>query len=95
VCSDALDLLVSAYGAQAGNLALTVLARGGVYLGGGIAPNILERLREGAFMRAFLDKGRVSEILEEIPVLVIRNELTALLGAGRHAAAAAVRAASG
>lgn len=93
-CSDALDLLVSAYGAQAGNLALTVLARGGVYLGGGIAPNIVDRLREGGFMQAFLDKGRVSEIVEDIPVRVIGNELTALLGAGRHAASAS-KAASG
>jgi glucokinase len=85
VCSDALDVLVSAYGAQAGNLALTVLARGGVYLGGGIAPNIVDRLKQGGFMRAFLDKGRASEILEQIPVRVIENELTALLGAARHA----------
>jgi glucokinase len=85
VCSDALDLMVSIYGAQAGNLAVTVLARGGVYLGGGIPPNIVERLREGGFMRAFLDKGRISKVLEKMPVHVIMNELTALFGAGLHA----------
>ncbi len=87
IASEALDLMVSIYGAQAGNLALTVLATGGVYLGGGIAPNILPRLREGEFVRAFADKGRLSDVVERIPVHVILNELTALLGAGRHAAA--------
>jgi glucokinase len=86
VASDALDLMISIYGAQAGNLALTVMATGGVYLGGGIPPRILPRLREGAFMRAFGAKGRLSELLERIPVRVILNELTALLGAARHAA---------
>ena len=85
VASKALDLMVSVYAAQAGNLALTVMATGGVYLGGGIAPNILPRLEEGAFMRAFTDKGRLSDVVERIPVRVILNELTALLGAARHA----------
>ncbi|HZA89826.1 MAG TPA: glucokinase [Solirubrobacterales bacterium] len=85
VASEALDLMVSVYGAQAGNLALTLKATGGVYLGGGIAPKVLPRLREGGFMRAFTDKGRLSELLERIPVRVILNELTALLGAARHA----------
>jgi glucokinase len=85
VASEALDLMVSIYGAQSANLALTVMATAGVYLGGGIAPNILPRLREGGFMRAFTDKGRFSELLERIPVRVILNELTALLGAARHA----------
>lgn len=83
--SDALDLMVSIYGAQAGNLALTVIATGGVYLGGGIAPNILPRLKQGGFMRAFTAKGRLSELVERIPVRVILNELTALLGAARLA----------
>jgi glucokinase len=85
VASEALDLMVSIYGAQAGNLALTVMATGGVYLGGGIAPRILPRLGEGGFMRAFMAKGRLTELLERIPVRVILNELTALIGAGCHA----------
>lgn len=85
VANETLDMAVSVYGAQAGNLALTVMATGGVYLGGGIAPNILPRLRGGEFMRAFLDKGRLSEVVERMPVHVILNELTALLGAARHA----------
>ena len=86
VASQALDLMVSIYGAEAGNLALTVIATGGVYVGGGIAPKILPRLQQGGFMRAFTDKGRLAELLERIPVWVILNELTALLGAARHAA---------
>ncbi len=85
MASDALDLMVEIYGAQCGNVALTLLASGGVYLGGGIPPNILPRLREGGFLRAFNAKGRLSEVLGPIPVKVITNELTALLGAARHA----------
>jgi glucokinase len=83
--SAALDLMIDIYGAQCGNVALTLLASGGVYLGGGIPPNILPRLREGGFLSAFNSKGRLSEILGPIPVRVITNELTALLGAARHA----------
>ena len=82
----ALELMVSIYGAQAANLALTVLATGGVYLGGGIPPKILPFLENG-FMRAFVAKGRFSELLERIPVQVILNELTALLGAALRAQA--------
>ena len=85
VASDALDLMISIYGAQAANLALTVLATGGFYLGGGIAPRILPRLQEGGFLRAFTDNGRLNEVIERIPVRVILNELTALLRAARHA----------
>ncbi len=85
LCSQTLDLFVSLYGAEAGNLALRTLATGGVYLGGGIAPKIIERLRGPLFMRAFTAKGRLSPLLETIPVRVILNEHTALLGAGRCA----------
>ena len=91
VASEALDLLVSIYGAQAGNLALTVLATGGVYLGGGIAPRIETRLHEGGFIAAFTGKGRMSELLAGIPVWVIRNDRAALLGAARHAAGVAAQ----
>lgn len=92
VASDALDLMVSIYGAQAGNLALTVLATGGVYLGGGVAPRIAGRLREGGFMEAFTAKGRMSELLARVPVRVILNDRAALLGAARHAAVVSGRA---
>jgi glucokinase len=85
LCVQALDLFVSIYGAEAGNLALKVMATGGVYLGGGIAPKILPKLQEPGFMNAFTAKGRLRPLLQEIPVRVITNPKTALLGAARHA----------
>jgi len=86
LCGEALDLFVSIYGAEAGNVALRVLSTGGVYLGGGIAPKIVERLKGPGFMQAFSAKGRLSPLLESIPVRVILNDQAALLGAGRCAA---------
>ena len=77
----ALEMFASAYGAQAGNLALTVLATGGVYVAGGIAPRIVPKLRDGAFMTAFLDKGRVSDVVARIPVNIIVNPHVGLIGA--------------
>jgi glucokinase len=85
LCVQALDLFVSIYGAEAGNLALKGMATGGVYLGGGIAPKILPKLQAPAFMRAFTAKGRSTKLLEAMPVRVILNDKTALLGAGRLA----------
>jgi glucokinase len=67
----ALDMFVSAYGAEAGNLALKAKAIGGVYVGGGIAPKVLNKLRNGTFMQAFNDKGRYRELVSSIPVYVI------------------------
>jgi glucokinase len=86
LCSQALDLFVSLYGAEAGNLALNLMATGGVYLGGGIAPKIISKLKESVFMNAFTTKGRLRPLLQDIPVRVIMNAKTALLGAARHAA---------
>ena len=85
VCSQALDMFVSVYGAEAGNAALRFLATGGVYLGGGIPPRIIERLKGPAFMVAFTTKGRLSSLVQTIPVHLILNEQTALFGAGRAA----------
>src|SRR5438128_6495913 len=85
LCEQAVDIFVSIYGAEAGNLALKILATGGVYLGGGIAPKILSRLAGPLFMQAFLNKGRMQPLLEAIPVRVITNDRTALLGAARCA----------
>jgi glucokinase len=76
-----LDLFCEILGAQAGNLALTVVATGGVYLAGGIAPRLPERLASGPFVTAFRDKGRLAELLSRIPVHVIMNPSVALLGA--------------
>lgn len=81
VAQRALRCFIRIYGAQAGNLALTALATGGVFLAGGIAPKILEQLREGPFLDAFLDKGRMRPLLERIPIQVIRNPRVGLLGA--------------
>ncbi len=86
ICYQALQTFVSIYGAEAGNMALKTLARGGVYLGGGIAPKILPALKEEAFLKAFLGKGRYKRLLSTIPVRVILNPQTALLGAASIAA---------
>lgn len=85
LCEKALELFVSFYGAEAGNTALRFLALGGVYIGGGIAPKILEELKKPLFMKAFTCKGRLSSLLANVPVMVILNEKTALLGAAYHA----------
>jgi glucokinase len=80
----ALNTFVSILGSEAGNLALKVVATGGVYLGGGIPPKILSKLRDGTFMAAFVNKGRFAEMLSQVPVCVILNEETALLGAAAY-----------
>lgn len=91
VAAAALDLFVSVYGAEASNLALKGMATGGVFVGGGIAPKILPKLRDGAFMRAFRDKGRLAPVVEAMPVRVIVNESTPLLGAARYAVSGRLR----
>jgi glucokinase len=88
ICVQALDIFVSVYGAEAGNLALKVVATGGVFVGGGIAPKILRKLSSSTFTKAFNAKGRMIRLLQDIPVRVITNDKTALLGAGRVAALA-------
>ena len=77
-------LFVSILGREAGNLALKVLATGGVYLSGGIPPRILSFLEDASFMRAFTAKGRFSEMLAKIPVHVICNPEAGLFGAACH-----------
>ena len=89
LCEMTIDILVTLYGAEAANLALKVMATGGIFIGGGVAPRILSKLQEPAFTRAFADKGRMSDLLKAIPVKVILNDNTALLGAARAAALAA------
>ena len=85
VCEGALDLMVSVYGAEAGNLALKLLATGGIYIGGGIAPHILPKLRQPSFLDSLTAKGRFRTMLEQVPVHVILNERAGLLGAARIA----------
>ncbi len=81
ICAEALALFLSAYGAAAGNLALTGMASGGFYIGGGIAPKLLNSLKNSGFMAAFTDKGRFSDMLGKMPVRVILEPRTALHGA--------------
>ena len=82
----ALELWISIYGAEAGNLALKTMATGGLFLTGGISPKILDKLKEPGFMQAFVSKGRLTGVLEAIPVRVVTNEKAGLLGAARCAA---------
>jgi glucokinase len=86
ICVETMRRFVAAYGAEAGNLALKVMALGGLYVGGGIAPKILPLLTDGLFMSSFLDKGRFAPLMSRIPVRVILNERAALLGAAAVAA---------
>lgn len=85
ICSEALDLFVSAFGTIAGNFALAVQARGGVYLAGGISPKILPRLRNGPFLSAFRAKGRFESYMKAIPVRVVTNPDVGLIGAAAAA----------
>jgi glucokinase len=89
LCAKTLDMFASAYGAEAGNLALKVLSVGGLYVGGGIAPRILEKLKDGTFLKAFTDKGRLSQLLINMPVRVILESRAALMGAAAYAEARA------
>lgn len=87
LCEQTLDLFLALFGAEAGNMALNYMATGGVWLGGGIPVKILSRLRSTDwFMNGFLDKGRLRNRLQEMPVRVILSDKTGLLGAARHAA---------
>lgn len=86
ICVTALDVFVSVYGAEAGNLALRAKSVRGIYIGGGIAPKILAKLKDGTFMRAFADKGRYSDLLAAIPVQIVLNGQAALRGAAYYAA---------
>lgn len=87
IAAAAVDLFVTLYGAEAGNLALKLRAIGGMYLGGGIAPRLLAKLADGNFLAAFTAKGRFRELLAGMPVRVIVDGDTALYGAARHALA--------
>lgn len=89
LCAETMQTFAAAYGAETGNIALNVLAVGGMYMGGGIAPKSLKTLQAGGFMNAFLDKGRLSPVLQAIAVRVILDDTCALLGAAAYAEARA------
>jgi len=81
IARNALSIFLDAYGALVGNLALTLLPRGGIYLAGGITPQIMDAMRDGTFMHAFLAKGRFGEALSQFPVHVVLGRNPSLLGA--------------
>ena len=85
ICERTMQIFVALYGAEAGNLALKMLAVGGVFIGGGIAPKILPQLQTGAFLQSLFDKGRMRELLEAMPVRIVLNDKAALLGAAHYA----------
>ena len=87
LCAEALNLFIYLYGAEAGNHALKIMATGGVYLGGSIAPKNLEQFKGPLFMQGFLDKGRMQPLLEAMPVKIIINDRTALYGPALYLAA--------
>ena len=84
VCEEALNLFLAIYGGEAGNLAIKIMASGGVYIGGGIAPKILSKFEESIFKKSFLNKGRMTDVLAEFPVKIVLNAKTALLGAAHY-----------
>jgi glucokinase len=84
-----MKMFCGAYGAEAGNIALKVIATGGMYLGGGIAPKILKTLKNGTFLQAFLDKGRLSPLLQSIAGRDILYDICVLLVAAAYAEARA------
>lgn len=85
VCVETLEVWTEAYGAEAGNLALRTLALGGVYVAGGIAPKILTKLRDGAFLRAFCGKSKFASVLARVPISVVVNEDAPVWGAAYEA----------
>jgi len=89
LCYETMQMFAAAYGAETGNIALKVLATGGMYLGGGIAPKAMKTLSGGGFVQAYLDKGRLAPVVEAMPVRVILDETCALLGAAAYAEARA------
>jgi glucokinase len=85
LCEQALNMFIEAYGAEAGNVALKLLPYGGLYVAGGIAAKILPLIQEGSFLRAFSQKGRVSPLLEKVPLHIVLNPQVGLIGAVRWA----------
>lgn len=85
ICEHTLDIFVSVYGAEAGNLALRMMAVGGIFVSGGIAGKILAKMQGPLFMKAFVEKGRMKSLLEAVPVKLIVNDHIGLLGAARYA----------
>lgn len=84
LCIATLNTFVSILGAEAGNLVLKVMAIGGLYLGGGIPPKIVPKLKDGTFMAAFVNKGRFARVLAQVPVYIVLNPEAGLLGSAAY-----------
>jgi glucokinase len=85
VCMEALDLFIRHYGREASNHALKLMALGGVFLTGGVAPKVSSRFAEAGFLDAFWDKGRMRDLMRRMPVYLVTNENLALYGAATRA----------
>jgi glucokinase len=85
MCVRTTEIFVSAFGAEAGNMALKTMSTGGVYLGGGIPAKMLNEERRAMFIQSFNEKGRLSRVMQTMPVRIILNDQAALLGAARYA----------
>ncbi len=88
VCVETLDLWTAIYGAEAGNLALKALSRGGMFVAGGIAPKILPKMKDGTFLQGFREKEKFEEMLSHVPVQIVLNQEAPMLGAAAEAARA-------
>ena len=84
ICDQTMTMFVSIYGAQTGNVALTFMATGGVFIGGSVAAKNLSRMKDPIFMQSFLDKGRMASLLKEMPVTIVLNDDAGLIGAARY-----------
>jgi glucokinase len=84
ICDQTLSLFVSIYGAETGNCALNFLSTGGIFLGGSIAAKIVPKMKDPIFMQSFLDKGRMEPLLKEMPVKIVLNDDSGLIGAARY-----------
>jgi glucokinase len=84
ICEKALSMFISIYGSETGNCALTYMSTGGIFVGGSITSKIVSKMKEAAFMQSFLGKGRMQPLLQSIPVKIVMNDDSGLIGAARH-----------
>jgi glucokinase len=84
ICDQALSIFVSVLGAQAGNCALNFMSTGGIFIGGVIAAKIVPKMKDSLFLESFLDKGRMETILKDMPVKIVVNDDSGMIGAARY-----------
>jgi glucokinase len=84
ICDQTLSIFVSIYGAETGNCALNFLSTGGIFIGGSVAAKNVSKMKDPIFMKSFLDKGRMVDLLKEIPVTIVLNDDSGIIGAARY-----------